>query len=127
MRTAALTLRIKKYISNNKIIRGKFMGVGQIVKSVGVLVAVIAGLMGGFPESALVIAVLGAVGGYFIEEDDASRFLIVALALIAVNGALGDIPAVGGYITSALASVSSLFNAGAVTVIVVGVAKKLMP
>lgn len=103
------------------------MGVGQIVKSVGVLVAVIAGLMGGFPESALVIAVLGAVGGYFIEEDDASRFLIVALALIAVNGALGDIPAVGMYITNALASVSSLFNAGAVTVIVVGVAKKLMP
>ena len=47
------------------------MGVGQIVKSVGVLVAVVAGLMGGFPESALVIAVLGAVGGYFIEEDDA--------------------------------------------------------
>ena len=103
------------------------MGVGQIVKSVGVLVAVIAGLMGGFPESALVIAVLGAVGGYFIEEDDASRFLIVALALIAVNGALGDIPAVGMYITGALASVSSLFNAGAITVIVVGVAKKLMP
>ena len=103
------------------------MGVGQIVKSVGVLVAVIAGLMGGFPESALVIAVLGAVGGYFIEEDEASRFLIVALALIAVNGALGDIPAVGMYITKALGSVSSLFNAAAVTVIVVGVAKKLMP
>ena len=53
--------------------------------------------------------------------------MIVALALIAVNGALGDIPAVGMYITGALASVSSLFNAAAVTVIVVGVAKKLMP
>lgn len=103
------------------------MGVGQIIKIVGVLVAIIAGLMGGFSQSALVIAVLGAVGGYFVEEDDASRFLIVAITLALVSGALGPIPAVGEYISNALGSLSSLFNAAAVTVIVVGTAKKLMP
>ncbi len=103
------------------------MGVGQIIKIVGVLVAVIAGVMGGFPQSALAVAVLGAVGGWFIEEDDASRFLIVALALALVHGGLGDIPAVGAYITAALGGISSLFNAAACTVIVVGVVKKLMP
>lgn len=103
------------------------MGVGQIIKIVGVLVAIIAGLMGGFSQSALVIAVLGAVGGYFVEEEDASRFLIVALTLALVSGALGPIPAVGEYISNALGSLSSLFNAAAVTVIVVGTAKKLMP
>ena len=103
------------------------MGVGQIIKIVGVLVAVIAGVMGGFPQSALAIAVLGAVGGYFVEEDEASRFLIVALALAMVHGGLGGIPQVGDYITAALGGISSLFNAAACTVIVVGVAKKLMP
>lgn len=103
------------------------MGVGQIIKIVGVLVAIIAGLMGGFSQSALVIAVLGAVGGYFVEEEDASRFLIVALTLALVSGALGPIPAVGEYISNALGSLSSLFNAAAVTVIVVGTVKKLMP
>lgn len=103
------------------------MGVGQIIKIVGVLVAVIAGLMGGFPQSALAIAVLGAVGGWFIEEDDASRFLIVALALFMVHGALGGIPMIGDFITAALASISSLFNAAAITVIVVGTVKRLMP
>ena len=46
------------------------MGVGKIIQLVGVLVAVVAGLIGGFPQSALLIAVLGLVGGYFIEKDD---------------------------------------------------------
>lgn len=103
------------------------MGVGQIIKLVGVLVAIVAGLMGGFQQSAVVIALLGAAGGYFIEEDDASRFLIVALALAVVSGGLGDIPVIGEYISNALGSLSGLFNAGAITVIVVGTVKKLMP
>lgn len=103
------------------------MGVGQIIKLVGVLVAIVAGLMGGFTYSVAVIAVLGATGGYFVEEDDASRFLIAALALALVSGALGGIPVIGEHISNALGSLSSLFNAAAVTVIVVGTVKKLMP
>ncbi len=103
------------------------MGIGKIIKIVGVIVALIAGLMGGFPQSALLIALLGAVGGYFIEDDHASRFLIATLALAMVHGALGPVPAIGSYITSALGGMSSLFNAAAVTVIVVGTAKRLMP
>ena len=103
------------------------MGIGKIIKIVGVVVALVAGLMGGFPQSALLIALLGAVGGYFIEEDHASGFLITALALAMVHGALGPVPAIGSYITNALAGVSSLFNAAAITVIVVGTAKRLMP
>ena len=107
------------------------MGVGQIIKIVGVLVAVIAGVMEGFPQSLLAVAVLGAVGGWFIEDDDASRFLIVTLALAAVAGTFGGdpmvIPAVGGFIAGALGGISSLFNAAACTVIVVGTVKRLMP
>ena len=103
------------------------MGIGNIIKIVGVLVALVAGVMGGFPQSALLIALLGAVGGWFIDEDRALRFLITALALAMVHGALGPIPAVGHYITGALGGVSSLFNAAAVTVIVVGTVKALMP
>jgi len=103
------------------------MGAGQIIKIIGVLVAVIAGLMGGFNYSAVLIAVLGAVGGYFIEDDHVIRFLLATLALAMVHGALGPIPAVGQYITGALGGLSSLFNAAAVTVIVVGTVKRLMP
>ena len=103
------------------------MGVDKIVQLVGVIVAVVAGVMGGFAYSALIIALLGIAGGWFIAAEDRSRFLIAALALIAVHGALGPIPAVGEWITAALGGLSSLFNAGAATVIVIGVVEKLKP
>jgi hypothetical protein len=104
------------------------MGVGKIIQLVGVLVAVIVGLGVSFDYSAAVIAVLGAVGGYFIAEDDRSRFLIgaVALALVA-QGALGSIPVVGEYISGALGGLSSLFNAAAVTAIVLTTIDKVKP
>ncbi|MEE8427085.1 MAG: hypothetical protein V3S15_07345 [Woeseiaceae bacterium] len=91
------------------------------------LVAVIVGLGVSFDYSAAVIAVLGAVGGYFIAEDDRSRFLIGAIALYMVSGALGDIPAVGEYISGALGGLSSLFNAAAVTAIVLTTIDKVKP
>lgn len=103
------------------------MGAGKIVQLVGVLVAVIVGLGVSFDYSAAVIAVLGAVGGYFIAEDDRSRFLIGAIALYMVSGALGDIPAVGEYISGALGGLSSLFNAAAVTAIVLTTIDKVKP
>ena len=56
-----------------------------------------------------------------------SAFLVAALALAMVHGGLGPVPVIGSYITSALGGVSGLFNAAAVTVIVVGTAKRLMP
>ena len=103
------------------------MGAGKIIQLVGVLVAVIVGLGVSFDYSAAVIAVLGAVGGYFIAEDDRSRFLIGAIALYMVSGALGDIPAVGEYISGALGGLSSLFNAAAVTAIVLTTIDKVKP
>ena len=103
------------------------MGAGKIVQLVGVLVAVIVGLGVSFDYSAAVIAVLGAVGGYFIAEDDRSRFLIGAIALYMVSGALGDIPVVGEYISGALDGLSSLFNAAAVTAIVLTTIDKVKP
>jgi hypothetical protein len=103
------------------------MGVDKIVKLVGVLVAVVAGLIGGFPQSALVIAVLGLVGGYFIAEDDRMRFLVATVALLAVQGTLSGIPVVGGYITGALGGLAALFSAAAVTAIVMGIINAVKP
>ena len=41
-----------------------------------VIVALVAGLMGGFPQSVLVVAVLVAVTGWFVAEEDSQRFVI---------------------------------------------------
>ena len=103
------------------------MGVGKIIQLVGVLVAIVAGLVGGFEYSSAVIAVLGVVGGWFIADDDRLRFLVAALALAMVSGALADIPQVGEHISNALGGLSSLYNAAAVTVLLVGLVEKLKP
>ncbi len=103
------------------------MGVDKIIKLVGVLVAVVAGLIGGFAYSALLIALLGLTAGWFIEKDDRRRFLVATVALIAVQGTLGGIPEVGHYITGALGGLAALFSAAAVTVIVVGTVEAVKP
>lgn len=105
------------------------MGAGQIIKIVTVVVALVAGLMGGFPQSALIIAVLGAVSGYFIDADDRMRFLVAALAIAAFSGGLNAIPAIGPYISAALGAngLAAAYAAGAVTVIVFGLIDKLKP
>ncbi len=103
------------------------MGVGKIIQLVGVLVALVAGVMGGFGYSALLIALLGLAGGWFIEKDDRQRFLVATIALLAVQGALGVIPEVGGFISGALGGLAALFSAAAVTVIVVGTVEAVKP
>lgn len=103
------------------------MGVDKIVKLIGVVVAVVAGLIGGFPYSGELIAVLGLAGGWFIAEDDRMRVLVVTIALITVQGALSGFPGVGGYITGALGGLAQLFSAGAIMVIVLGIVKAVKP
>ena len=103
------------------------MGPEKIVKLVGVLVAMVAGLVGGFPQSVLVIALLGIAGGWFTAIEDRQRLLIAALALLAVHGALGGIPVVGEYLTAALGGLSGLLNAAAATVIVLGIIDAVKP
>lgn len=105
------------------------MGVGKIIQIVAVLVAVVAGLWSGFPESAMVIAVLGAVAGYFVAEEDRQRVLVAAIALsiASISGGLGAIPGVGSYISAIMGSLGSLYAAGAITVILVALFEKLKP
>jgi len=115
--------------NTNKKHKGNNMGAGKIIQIVTVVVALVAGVMGGFPQSALAIAVLGLVSGYFIEADDRMRFLVGALAITAFSGGLNAIPAVGPYISAALGTngLAAAYAAGAVSVIVLALVDKLKP
>ncbi len=105
------------------------MGVGKIIQLVAVLAAVVAGLWSGFPEAGMVIAILGAVGGWFVAEEDRQRLLIAAIALsvAGISGGLGAIPVAGEYISSVMSSLGSLYGAAAVVVILVAVYEKVKP
>ena len=102
------------------------MDLGKIIRLIGILVAVVAPFTD-LPQEGAAIALLGVVGGYFIEEEYSQRFLIGALALALAHGALEPLWYVGESLTTILSSVSALFNAAACTVIVVGLVKRLAP
>ena len=92
------------------------MDIGRIVRIVAVAFAVVAGVVA-IPQSAVIIAVLGLAGGFFVPEDRRVPFMVMTLTLALAHGALGPIPAIGSYLTDILGSVSSLLNAGACMVI----------
>jgi hypothetical protein len=54
------------------------MGTAKIVRLVAVLFAAVAGVVA-IPQSAMIIAILGLVGGYFIEEDRRIPFMLVPI------------------------------------------------
>ena len=102
------------------------MDLAKIIRLVAVLFAVVAGLVA-IPQSAVIIAILGLVGGYFVEADYRLNFMVAALTLALAHGSLSAIPAVGGYLTDMLGSLSALFNAAACTVIVVATIERVKP
>ncbi len=102
------------------------MDAGKIVRLVAVIVAVVAGLVA-IPSSGLIIAVLGLVAGYFIQEDRVVYVLVAALVLNVASGGFDPIPVVGAYLTGIFSSLSSLFNAGALTVIAMQTFKAVKP
>jgi len=103
------------------------MDVSKIIRLVAVLVAIVAAFVA-IPEEAAIIAVLGLVAGYFIEEERATAFLVMTLALALVHDvALDPIWVIGGYLSDILGSLSALANAAACTVIGVGLYNRLKP
>ncbi len=102
------------------------MGVDKIIKLVGVIVAIVAAFVA-IPYSAVIVALLGIAGAWFIADDDRMRFLVAAIALNLAQGGLDAIPVVGPIVTTALGGVNGLFLAAAATVVVLGIVDRLKP
>ena len=94
------------------------MDAAKIIRLVALLVAVVAAFTN-IPYAAEVMIVLGlAVGFHGVSEERRILFMIVAVTLAMVAGALDPLPVVGPYLTSILGNLSTIANAGAVAVIV---------
>ena len=102
------------------------MDAGKIVRLVAVIFAVVAGLVT-IPMETVIIAVLGLVAGYFIEDSRVVYLLVATLVLNVASGGADAIPYVGPYLTDIFGSVSLLFNAGALTAITMQTYKALKP
>ena len=98
----------------------------SIIRWVALAVAVVAAFVA-IPYGGLVMVVLGAALGFMgVSSDDRVMYLVGAVALAQVAGALGAIPAVGGYITDIMTNFSAIWNAGAAAVILVMIKERVM-
>ena len=98
------------------------MKADKIVLIVGLLVVVVTAFVD-IPQSALIITLLGFVGGWFVsqrENDARLRFMAAVLVLAVANGAAGSIPAIGGNLDAIFGNMSSWYNAGGLMVVVMG-------
>lgn len=102
------------------------MDLAKIVRLVAILFAIVAALVT-IPQSAVIIAILGLIVGWFVEEERRTLYMLFTLTLALVHGALSPIPGIGNYLTDILGSLSSLANAGAVTVIVMMIIDRIKP
>lgn len=106
------------------------MSLAKIIWSVSALAAVVLSFVGaGFAQSALVLALLGLLSGWFLDHDHRRGVIIAAIFLSgAVGGAaaLNSIPAIGGHLTGILSALGSVFAAASVTAIVRTLVERLV-
>ena len=102
------------------------MDLAKIVRLVSILFAIVAAFVT-IPQAALIMALLGLVVGWFVEEERRTIYFLFVLTLALAHGALNPIPGVGEYITDILANVSAIVNAGALTVIVMIMIERVKP
>lgn len=91
---------------------------GGLAAALGILLAIVAGVIN-IPglDVALVIVLLGIVGGVTAPQDNAVRMFLAVLVFPAVGAVLSGIPVVGGYL-------AAIF--GHLTVLAAGVATSLI-
>ena len=95
------------------------MSPAKIVNIVGGVVVLAAALIPGIPYTALALAIVGLVVGYYVDNDHRGTFILSAVVLAGgANAALDSIPAIGMYLGSILTSLTALLAAAAVTIVV---------
>ena len=105
----------------------------KIVRLLSIAVALIVSFAPEMSHEGLVMVVLGLVGGYLADEankGNRTNFLVFAVALYMVSGAIGasgpsgvaesaahEIPKIGEYITGFMVNMSTIVSAAALAVI----------
>lgn len=98
----------------------------KIIRWIAIAIAVVVAFVD-IPYAVLAMVVLGAALGFMgVSKDERVLYLVVAIALTQVAGALGAIPAAGEYITAILTNLSTIVSAGAAAVILTMAKERLM-
>ena len=100
----------------------------KVVRLLALAIAVI-GAFVAIPEAALVMVLLGVALGFLSDQADKGNrtfFLIFAIALASMSGAVDGLPVIGGYVTAILGNLSDIVSAAAVAVILMVIKDRVM-
>ena len=101
----------------------------NIMKALGIL-SVLLAIIGAFvtiPYLAAILVVLGLIGGVGIAGEDHVRVIVTALALAALSGVLGNIPAIGHYLNGIASNLGLMVAGAALTIIAGNVYRRFKP
>ncbi len=102
------------------------MEIRKIVLLIALAFAIVAGIAD-VPHAAAILAALGLLAGFFVPVRSSLRFLVCAIALALAHAAPAAIPLAGPPLAAVLASISTLFNASACTVVLRLALRGLLP
>lgn len=100
----------------------------KVVRLLTLAIAVI-GAFVTIPEALLVMILIGVALGFLSDQadkDNRTFFLIFAIALASVSGAIDGLPVIGGYVTAILDNLSDIVSAAAVAVILMVIKDRVM-
>mgnify|MGYP006091295819 CR=1 FL=1 len=100
----------------------------KVVRLLTLAIAVI-GAFVAIPEAALVMILIGVALGFLSDQadkDNRTFFLIFAIALASMSGAVDGLPVIGGYVTAILGNLSDIVSAAAVAVILMVIKDRVM-
>jgi len=92
------------------------MSLQKIVLLVALLLALVAAFTA-IPQAALILAILGLIGGFWVVPDQHVRVIVSALALKYFADTFGALPQAGTYVTSIVGNVG-LIAAGAALMVI---------
>ena len=95
------------------------MNAVKIIRILALALAVVAAFVADIPYAGLGLVILGAANGFMgVTEDRRLIYLVTAGVLSIAAGAWGSVPAVGEYLTAIFTNVSTVLNAGVLSVVV---------
>lgn len=100
----------------------------KVVRLLTLAIAII-GAFVAIPEAALVMILIGVALGFLSDQadkDNRTFFLIFAIALASMPGAVDALPVIGGYVTAILGNLSDIISAAAVAVILMVIKDRVM-
>lgn len=102
------------------------MNVAKIVLLVALLIAIIAAFTM-IPYAALILAVLGLIGGLWVVPEEHVRVIVSALALKYLAETFGTVPQAGLHITAIIANVGMIAAGAALMIIFRNIYERVKP